>query len=161
MSKILETKLEESLLKYSKDLEFSQQKDKDDNYPVAQMKKFANNPKAIKKDLLALYSFMKRYWYYYFSEKDLILSGPFQKNDFKVVYVIYLVVSVFLFDDVVYVVDVVVSVFLFDDVVYVVDVVAFVFLLDNVVYVVDVVVSSSCLMMLFMLLMLLFASTCL
>ena len=91
MSKILGDNFDYSLLKYSKDLEFSNQKDNYDNYPVAQMKKFIKNPEAIKKDFLALYSFMKRCWYHYFSEKDLILSGPYQKNDFKVVYVIFLV----------------------------------------------------------------------
>lgn len=63
MSKILGSNFFTTIKNYSKKLANSQQKDIFDNYPVAQMKKFANNPEAISNDFLAMYSFLKYIWF--------------------------------------------------------------------------------------------------
>jgi hypothetical protein len=74
MKVIYDSSLPNFIQKYSVNLVNSQQKDLMDGYPVAQMKKFINNPGAISSDFLALYSFLKYTWYLIFMDKFNFLT---------------------------------------------------------------------------------------
>ena len=68
-------KFEKELKTYSDQLSDSKQKDHLDNYPVAQMKRFAGNPDAIINDFLAIYSFLKYGWVNIINRSSQILTS--------------------------------------------------------------------------------------
>jgi hypothetical protein len=74
MKGIFDSSLPNFIQKYSVNLVNSQQKDLMDGYPVAQMKKFINNPGAISSDFLALYSFLKYTWFLIFMDTSNFLT---------------------------------------------------------------------------------------
>lgn len=59
---ILKEDYETSLTVYSELIPTSSQKDLVDNYPVAQLKKFSEDPESIKSDFMAHYDFLKFIW---------------------------------------------------------------------------------------------------
>ena len=62
LRKILREDYEETLRLYSELIPTSSQKDAVDNYPVAQLKKFSEDPEYIKSDFMAQYDFLKFIW---------------------------------------------------------------------------------------------------
>jgi hypothetical protein len=62
LRKILREDYEETLRLYSELIPTSSQKDAVDNYPVAQLKKFSEDPEYIQSDFMAQYDFLKFIW---------------------------------------------------------------------------------------------------